>query len=317
MNFENYKYFLAAAEELNFTQAAKKLYLTQQALSRQIDKLEKCYNVRLFNREPPMSLTLAGECLYRHICKIMDDEHQLRNELDAILAQENGRLTIGVSYYRCSVLLPSLLAEFTAQYPDIKIELVENTLARTKELLRLGKIDCMFGYHAPDDPTLVSRPMFEEYGVIAISKTLFERSFSPKEQQTILSKNEHRLSEFACCPMVRMAPFGWFGRLFEECCKEEGFEPKVVLESGNLLTILISAALGMGVAVCPSIYQQQLTAEQRKQLYLFRWQYPSAQEKGAILYLQSSYLSAGAKNFIKFSQNYFKTSFPQLPLENF
>lgn len=73
LNFDAYKYFLTAAEELNFTQAAKKLYITQQALSRQIDKLEKTYNVRLFNREPPMSLTAAGKCLYRHIYKLMDD----------------------------------------------------------------------------------------------------------------------------------------------------------------------------------------------------------------------------------------------------
>ena len=43
MNFDNYRYFAAAAEELNFTKAARKLFMTQQALSKQIDKMEREY----------------------------------------------------------------------------------------------------------------------------------------------------------------------------------------------------------------------------------------------------------------------------------
>ncbi|MFR8166846.1 MAG: LysR family transcriptional regulator [Enterocloster sp.] len=78
MNFDNYRYFAAAAEELNFTKAARKLFMTQQALSKQIDKMEKEYNTRLFNRETPMSLTPAGECMYRHVCRILDNERQMR-----------------------------------------------------------------------------------------------------------------------------------------------------------------------------------------------------------------------------------------------
>lgn len=42
MNFDNYRYFAAAAEELNFTKAARKLFMTQQALSKQIDKGKGC-----------------------------------------------------------------------------------------------------------------------------------------------------------------------------------------------------------------------------------------------------------------------------------
>ena len=45
MNFDNYRYFAAAAEELNFTKAARKLFMTQQALSKQIDKMEKEYKI--------------------------------------------------------------------------------------------------------------------------------------------------------------------------------------------------------------------------------------------------------------------------------
>ena len=63
MNLRSLEYFLAAAEELNFTRAAERLFITQQALSSHISKLEEYYGVRLFDRGIPMTLTDAGRAL--------------------------------------------------------------------------------------------------------------------------------------------------------------------------------------------------------------------------------------------------------------
>lgn len=64
MNFTNLKYFSVLAEELNFTRAAKRLYISQQALSSHINKLEQHYQSQLFIRTTPLELTPAGQCLY-------------------------------------------------------------------------------------------------------------------------------------------------------------------------------------------------------------------------------------------------------------
>lgn len=156
MNFDNYRYFAAAAEELNFTKAARKLFMTQQALSKQIDKMEKEYNTRLFNREMPMSLTPAGECMYRHVCRILDNERQMRAELDAVLGQESRNLVVGVSYFRSSILIPRIMKEFSGLHPEICVTVKEKNLAGCVADLKLGKLDLMFGYHMEDDPALVS-----------------------------------------------------------------------------------------------------------------------------------------------------------------
>ena len=63
INFLNLEYFLVAAEELNFTRAAKKLYISQQSLSSHISNLEKEFDVVLFNRTSPLTLTYAGRAL--------------------------------------------------------------------------------------------------------------------------------------------------------------------------------------------------------------------------------------------------------------
>ena len=143
MNFDNYRYFAAAAEELNFTKAARKLFMTQQALSKQIDKMEKEYNTRLFNRETPMSLTPAGECMYRHVCRILDNERQMRAELDAVLGQESRNLVVGVSYFRSSILIPRIMKEFSGLHPEICVTVKEKNLAGCVADLKLGKLDLM------------------------------------------------------------------------------------------------------------------------------------------------------------------------------
>ena len=63
INFLNLEYFLVAAEELNFTKAAKKLFISQQSLSNHISNMEKEFDVILFNRTTPLTLTYAGQAL--------------------------------------------------------------------------------------------------------------------------------------------------------------------------------------------------------------------------------------------------------------
>ena len=65
MNLRNLEYFLVAAEELNFTRAADRLFITQQSLSHHIQKLESEFGTPLFERTPPMTLTPAGACFLR------------------------------------------------------------------------------------------------------------------------------------------------------------------------------------------------------------------------------------------------------------
>ena len=84
MNLLNLEYFLVAAEELNFTKAAKRLYITQQSLSNHIAKLESYFGADLFDRTPPMTLTNAGLCLVRHAKRLMQSTDELEREMQDI-----------------------------------------------------------------------------------------------------------------------------------------------------------------------------------------------------------------------------------------
>lgn len=71
MSIRSLSYFLTAAEEMNFTTAAQKLYITQQTLSSHIKRLESEYGVALFNRRPHLSLTPEGERMVRYATRIV------------------------------------------------------------------------------------------------------------------------------------------------------------------------------------------------------------------------------------------------------
>ena len=64
MNLKSIEYFLITVEEMNFTRAAGRLYISQQALSSHISRLEEEYGIRLFERRPALSLTPEGEEMY-------------------------------------------------------------------------------------------------------------------------------------------------------------------------------------------------------------------------------------------------------------
>ena len=79
INFLNLEYFLVAAEELNFTKAAKKLFISQQSLSNHISNMEKEFDVILFNRTTPLTLTYAGQALKakaRQMLELRDETYR-------------------------------------------------------------------------------------------------------------------------------------------------------------------------------------------------------------------------------------------------
>ena len=77
MNFTNLDYFLALTKEMNFTQAAKKLHISQQALSNHILRLEEEFGVSLFDRGTPLTLTAAGKRLLVHAQELSNTKERL------------------------------------------------------------------------------------------------------------------------------------------------------------------------------------------------------------------------------------------------
>ena len=108
MNFLNLSYFLVAAQELNFTRAAQKLYISQQTLSNHIHRLEVELDTTLFERTPTQRLTPSGKALEKFAKQVLFLQSQFNNELHEIKEERVGELTIGCTRTRARVLLPRI-----------------------------------------------------------------------------------------------------------------------------------------------------------------------------------------------------------------
>ena len=112
--------FLAAAEEKNFSQAARRLHMSQSAVSQNIQALERAYNVELFlRRGRSVALSEAGEAILPMVREVLRSARLLDDSLKEINNQIGGELLIGCSTSAGKYLLPALLSTFTLEYPAV------------------------------------------------------------------------------------------------------------------------------------------------------------------------------------------------------
>lgn len=121
--------FHTVARLLSFTKAAESLHMTQPAVTFQVRQLEDYFNTRLFDRtHNRISLTDAGAHVYEYAARIFELYGEMENSVRAMTGEISGSLTIGASTTIAEYMLPALLGDFKAKYPEVNIHLkVSNT----------------------------------------------------------------------------------------------------------------------------------------------------------------------------------------------
>lgn len=141
-NISHYESFLAVAECSSVSEAAKKLFVSQPAVSAEIAALERSLKVKLFFRtNRGMSLTPEGKALYDYIKKgfsfIIAGEEKMRE----ISELKSGVLRIGASDMTLRFFLLDYIESFRNQYPDVHLTVTNAPTPQTIEALRSGRID--------------------------------------------------------------------------------------------------------------------------------------------------------------------------------
>ncbi len=121
--------FHTVARLLSFTKAAETLHMTQPAVTFQVRQLEEHFNTRLFDRtHNRINLTEAGARAYEYADRIFELYQEMENSIREMTGEIRGALTIGASTTIAEYMLPTLLGDFKAKYPEVEIHLkVSNT----------------------------------------------------------------------------------------------------------------------------------------------------------------------------------------------
>lgn len=130
------------ATQLSFTKAANELFISQPAISKHIQELEKEYGVRLFDRiGSRIQLTRAGQLLLDHACKIIDAYQSLNFDMKKLTEKSEGELRLGASTTISQYILPEIIVKFRERYPDIRLTLLSGNSHEIEDALTNGRID--------------------------------------------------------------------------------------------------------------------------------------------------------------------------------
>lgn len=145
MNLRHAQYILTVLEEGSISNAAKKLYISQPSLSQMIHAIEQKYHIKIFNRHTsPISLTFAGTKYVEAAKKILTINRNLTTALNEINDETHGVIRVGISIHRSMYLLPQILPVFTDKYPDVDLQLIEDSSSKIEELACNEEIDLAF-----------------------------------------------------------------------------------------------------------------------------------------------------------------------------
>ena len=169
VELSNLRVFLVAAEELNFSKAAKRLHMSQSAVSQNIQAMERAYGTELFVRGGrSVELSEAGQTILPMVREVMLAARLLEDGLQEINNQVGGELLIGCSTSAGRYLLPILLSEFQRGYPAVH--------PRVKVLSRESVVERLINRMIPigvaskliEHRDIVSVPFFEDRIILVV-----------------------------------------------------------------------------------------------------------------------------------------------------
>jgi DNA-binding transcriptional LysR family regulator len=244
MDLKQLRYFVSVAERLNFTEAAMEHFVAQSAISKQISNLEELIGVQLFIRNRrTVQLTQAGTQLLKDSRSVIARyEEAISN---ARLAGNGLSGSIKIGYLGLEkIFLPRLINQFSKKYPDVNIELIQDTRDTLNSSLKLGDIDIGFTLSLSMDryPEILSRKISN------IPFTVVMNGDHPLACHRTIS-----ITSIASEPIIvinqEVSPDG-FKHLVELFIKF-GLSPNIIQECSNYETVLLMVEAGIGISILP------------------------------------------------------------------
>jgi len=169
MNLDYLKTYLEVVKLGSFSEVARKLGLSQPAVSFQIQKLERELGASLIDRsQKAVAMTAAGKRLLHFAESVGEERDRLRHDLDQLREEVTGDLLIASSTIPGEFLLPPILAEFTAQYPAVRAQVIVSDSLTVINGVRDGTYEVGFCGIAPDGRDLESVRVAEDEIVLIV-----------------------------------------------------------------------------------------------------------------------------------------------------
>lgn len=249
MEIRHLRYFRMLAQELHFGRAAKRLFISQPPLSRQIRELEEELEVQLFIRNNKrVILTDAGKYYLAECEQLLNNLEKAKQQSRQIHLSESSVFNIGYISSISKKKLSELLKRIKKNYPLLQIHLFETSSHKQLDALEQGKLDIGIVRAPIMRPLLTQVNLYEDGFVLAVCKdTVLVDNIKDIDlsSASFISYN----SEYA--PV--------YHQKFLEICARLHFTPTIIHECNTIPSILDLVAYGVGIAIVPKTAIQDRT----------------------------------------------------------
>jgi len=230
MNTRHAQVILTILREGSFTAAAKALCITQPTLSQTVRQIETQFGETIFVRgRTNVALTPAGELYVQAARRMVQTETQLQEALQLLRGHACGTIRIGLERHRSDELLPQVLAEFYAAYPDVRLDVLEECSATLEDLLLQGELDMALLASEKHIPSLEYRQIASEEIVLLAGRNTALARRIPSGSTIGLRETENE--RFVLPP-----PSGPGRRHFDKLLSSCGVKPRIGMVCDSIST---------------------------------------------------------------------------------
>lgn len=244
INYELYKVFYYVAKTLSFSEASKRLFISQSAVSQSVKVLEKRLDQQLFTRSTKkVMLTKEGELLFKHIEPAVNLINLGENQIMESHSLSGGQIRIGASDTICRYYLVPYLNEFHRLYPNVHIKVMNATSLECVNLLNEDKVDIIV-VNTPNSNLAMA-------GNVETIHSFNDVFVANKKYYPELLNKMVSLEEIAEHPILMLDKQSTTSEYLHKIFIKEQIElaPAVELSSNDLLIDL--ARIGLGIAFVP------------------------------------------------------------------
>lgn len=246
MDIRQLRYFIAVAECLSFTQAAKQLFISQPSLSQQIADLERHIGVSLLIRKHNgISLTNAGKALLKDAKIIVTKCSELIQHANEAETGIVGDLKIGILGYTEKQILPNIVMNFRQKYPRVNLSFEQFSLGSLDTALVRNDIDIGFTaiWEQHYLPNVAYKKIYKDSLCVVLPSN-----------HALARESGFELSSIIDEPIVFQkkdnSPRG-YNNLFRICINRD-FYPKTTSMS-DMWAVLLGVECGIGISILPSV----------------------------------------------------------------
>jgi DNA-binding transcriptional LysR family regulator len=240
MEIRQLEYFVAVAEEANFTRAAERVHISQSGVSAQIRQLEQDLGVALFDRSGRRAtLTSAGAAALEHARAVLASAGAVRQAADEVTGLLRGRLVIGM-VTACTVAgLFDALASFHRAHPRVEISLIEDNSDQLIERVRSGAADlALVGCAGTPPAGLDALPIVSERLIAAVAPG-----------HPLAERQRVTLAEIGDYPIVSLPEGTGVRAVFDQACAANRIRPNIALQASAPMAVADLATRGLGIAI--------------------------------------------------------------------